>query len=90
MEQKCPCENCICVAICHFKEYGELIDNCSLVSKYLIEPRDMSHRPIDRLKKVKKIIKPTLWNFEIRIDKYIGEKYSWIFNEEKEKFWRYN
>lgn len=76
MEDKCPCENCICIPICHSKEYTSLIDQCSLVTKYLIEPRDRTVRPIKRLQKVKELLNPVFWNYEIETHNKTRKKYS--------------
>lgn len=81
-EGQCPCENCICVAICGSKEYVKLLKQCSLVNKYLIHPR-LVIRPINRLQKVKEFLKPTLWDYEININRSTGTKKSWIFDPTK-------
>ncbi len=77
-EDKCPCENCICVAICKMKGYAELVDQCSLITKYLIDPRDINIRPTERLQKLKETINPTFWDYKIDIHKYNGKTYSWV------------
>ena len=36
MTNKCPCKNCLCIAICKRKEYGQLV-KCNLLMDYLYE-----------------------------------------------------
>ena len=80
-EEQCPCENCICIAICKTKDYSDLIDQCSLVRKYLIDPRDFIIRPINHLKKVKEIIDPIFWDYEVDIRDVTRKKYSWVIEK---------
>lgn len=77
MEEKCPCENCICIAICHSKEYINLVDDCSLITKYLIDPCNMITRPLERLKKVKELLNPTFWDYKTDNQRN-GDEYSWV------------
>lgn len=35
---KCPCKECICVAICRLKSFSNMKDGCSLVQEYLNIP----------------------------------------------------
>lgn len=85
---QCPCENCICIAICKTKEYIQLINQCSLITKYLIDPCNISVRPINRLQKVKELINPTFWDYEIETEQG-GVKFTWIIKK-KEKCWKCN
>ena len=80
-EEKCPCENCICFSICQSKGYVNLVEQCSLISSYLINPCDMVERPIERLQKVKELLNPTFWDY--KIDRRIGsnKKYSWVYHK---------
>ena len=77
-EKKCPCENCICIAICQSKEYVNLVEQCSLLTKYLIDPCNIEVRPIDRLQKVKELLNPTFWDYEIETRSGTKEKFTWV------------
>jgi hypothetical protein len=33
--KKCPCEDCLCIAICKHKEYAYLVHDCITVWKYI-------------------------------------------------------
>ena len=79
-EDQCPCENCICVAVCCSKDYVKLVKQCSIVNKYLIYPRYIT-RPINQLQKVKEFLNPTLWDYEIIPNKE-EIKRAWIITKE--------
>lgn len=32
---KCPCEDCLCAPICRHKGYFKLMNDCSLINKYI-------------------------------------------------------
>jgi len=32
---KCPCKQCICIPICQSKNLWELVEECTIASKYL-------------------------------------------------------
>ena len=57
-----PCYQCICVAICKYKDWNELLLSCELIGKYLNELECFvplnSYRVID--------LKPINQKFEVR------------------------
>ena len=62
---KCPCEECILLAICRYKSYRLLVNGCSLLSSLLYKGS-----PIDLLRyedfmqiiqNVEKILEPIEW-----------------------------
>jgi hypothetical protein len=62
---KCPCEDCLIIPICRFKEYSRMM-KCSIVFEYLYYRRPLS--PTNRNSKFKSrifiirdIVKPDSW-----------------------------
>ena len=58
---KCPCEDCICLAICRHKEYPDLFQDCILLREY--EPAYSNHklRSPTRIYSLQAILNPTIW-----------------------------
>jgi len=75
---KCPCENCICVAVCGNKLYGDLIDDCSLLREFMQDPFFATKSRTQCLKDLEKYLAPSTWKVLMTADKmaYIadGEK----------------
>jgi len=70
---KCPCEDCICIAVCRNKRYIDLIYTCSYWKKYvnfdgvLTDPKMMKeHRK--KFLEFEKILKPKRWSTGQRDD----------------------
>lgn len=79
----CPCNDCICLAICRPKQYPELVRECSLIVKYLTNPFDYKEsvpRKTGRLKIIQKSLKPTMWTLiadphgKVMVDNNTGYK----------------
>ena len=48
MNDKCPCENCVTLAVCRLKEYQHLVGDCRLLRDQLYKgPIDSRYRTID-------------------------------------------
>lgn len=67
---KCPCKNCICVAICRHRPYSSLIDKCQLVMNYLYVTNNPSHEyerafHNERLQSIVEMINPTTLGIRI-------------------------
>jgi len=56
MNNKCPCGNCICVAICSGKDFDNLIRGCNLVHNYYYYGTTLKFD--DRLKNIVDILNP--------------------------------
>ena len=37
MGEKCPCEECITLAVCKYRKFSELIKVCCLIQGYLLK-----------------------------------------------------
>jgi hypothetical protein len=66
MNQKIPCEECLLVPICRYKDYRELVRNCLLIFDLLYFDRllDSTCRTSDFRNKVlgiEQTVKPTRW-----------------------------
>ncbi len=61
---KCPCVDCVCIAICRLKTYSKLIGGCGLVSYYV--RRNLSSTPGPFLYRIdiRDIIKPIEWEVD--------------------------
>ncbi len=60
----CPCENCVCIAVCRLKYFVDLKNQCSLVEQYLFTGMiyDRRHPEFDsRTGLITKILDPVLW-----------------------------
>ena len=57
----CPCKNCICVAICSNKLYGDLIDDCSLLREFMADPFFATKGRTKCLKDLQRYLKPSTW-----------------------------
>ena len=61
---KCPCIECICLAICRNKGYLRLVNGCELVNSYLCTPCNASEERNYPLKVLYNLLKPTRWYLE--------------------------
>lgn len=64
--KKCPCENCLCVAICRQKEYAYLVRDCDKVWKYIthipiITFKDNPYKINPHLVRVFNTLRPDKW-----------------------------
>ena len=60
----CPCENCVCIAVCRQKYFIDLKNQCALIERYLFTGMiyDRRHPKFDeRARLVTKAIDPVLW-----------------------------
>jgi len=79
---RCPCNKCICVAMCRLKTYPSLINSCSLLLSYLENPFSLSliDRSNGRLKLIQKSLDPKTWTLfydefgRAMVDSYTGYK----------------
>ena len=60
MEEKCPCENCVCQAICKQKVFIDLILGCELVDTFT-EDNENRARARERVRVVYKTLQPSRW-----------------------------
>ncbi len=58
---KCPCEECICLAVCRNKFYLNLVEDCELISSYLRRPCTASRERNYPLIILHKLFKPKTW-----------------------------
>ena len=64
-ECNCPCEDCICIAVCRHKYFAVLKADCELVEQFLFEGMTYTRRRGDfdyRIYQVYLIIKPIHWS----------------------------
>lgn len=57
---KCPCEECICLAICRHKEYYMLFVDCSLITIYMDTVESITEDTA-RFSSIRSTLKPTTW-----------------------------
>ena len=60
---KCPCVNCICMAICRLKPYYRLHQDCVLSRTYVVNELKQSNE--DVFQEVYDILKPIRWNVKM-------------------------
>ena len=72
---KCPCKECICLAVCKHKNYTAMLNECIMINNYLYDniesfksktPRYADWRVDDFDKRIVKAIdslKPSKWKF---------------------------
>lgn len=63
---ECPCKNCICVAVCQYRGYVELLTQCKLVAYYLYDTHVFSsgHRKDffhERLQSIQRDLNTNIW-----------------------------
>lgn len=66
IEEKCPCEECICLVMCRHRKYMQLYQKCDFIKTYLLKCLHIKTvRSVELHKakflKFKEIIKPTKW-----------------------------
>lgn len=61
--KKCPCQNCICIAMCRHKDYADLFDDCILLKEYEPKYKLIFIRNEARIHYIERILKPTKWEF---------------------------
>jgi len=60
---KCPCEECISLAICRHKHIHIMFKECSIVRKYDPKHDLVKLRTVDKLFLLQKVMNPTIWEF---------------------------
>jgi hypothetical protein len=73
----CPCENCICVAICRYKHFADMIRDCTIIMRLLYYDdedtldgvRSSTFNPV--IEDMKKILNPTMWNAKVDSDGFL-------------------
>lgn len=73
-----PCINCICKPICRHKYYSDIINDCSLLSKILVEEEGISKT--NNIQEVINIINNRTGNFRCLLQKYL-EPTKWEVND---------
>jgi len=61
---KCPCEECISLAICRHKPYTKLFRDCVLLQRYDPKYRSTFKRSVAKHLLIQNILKPTVWKYE--------------------------
>lgn len=67
----CPCENCICVPVCRYKQFADMIRDCTIIMRLLYFDdedtldgvRSSTFNPV--VEDMEKILNPTEWNIKI-------------------------
>jgi len=75
----CPCNKCICVPICRLKQYQFLVQECSLIWKYLVTPFGFSQeqRSNGKLALLHKSLTPIMWSlFYDEYDRAVVDSYT--------------
>ncbi len=84
MKEKCPCEACICVAVCRHKSYTGLFDDCRLITEYLPYHLFCIKRKDSKLSCIAKALEPAKWYLEeTQVNNMV---YFLIIDEKAEEF----
>jgi len=75
----CPCEDCICLAICKHKTYSHFINDCSTIEKWMEYPYSISATRDKAFKCLLPITRPTKWQVVSRHN--IGGGYLRVIQE---------
>ena len=65
---KCPCVNCICVAVCRHKHYSKLITECAILDGSIdahIRSLELGE-VVNHWPQIEKALKPTQWSIDER------------------------
>jgi len=77
-EKKCPCEDCISMAICRHKHYMDLFDDCILLRDHIRLHDIATHRSGRKVYELQRILKPTIWVF--KFDKEYHRTFPLVFS----------
>jgi len=77
--EKCPCEECISLAICRHKVYGKMFSECSIIKAYIPNHSIESERNPYRVTQLEKALKPTRWTYDYCRD--LNPVYKMILNK---------
>lgn len=66
---KCPCEQCVCLAICRHKTFPELFIDCDMIRKYEPHYKDGILKRSHMLD-IERILQPTIWKLYRSISRY--------------------
>lgn len=58
--EKCPCENCVCIAICKQKVFIDLILDCQLVDEFTADDENRG-RARARVRLLHEKLQPARW-----------------------------
>jgi len=59
--KKCPCKECILLAICRNKTLRILFDDCSLLKEFLPDPYAIGKERKEKMPLIESMLKPTTW-----------------------------
>lgn len=79
----CPCNNCICVAICRYKYYVDTFHECSLLYNYEPYFDAWWGRDPDKIVNIFEILNPEKWFLEILTGKQIKNQNGDIIDRKK-------
>ena len=71
---KCPCENCIILAVCRHKPYYRLFQECSLIEEYAPLWNTRVKRDPKQIKEIHDILNTTSWEI---LDQHPHQPYVW-------------
>ena len=74
MIDKCPCENCVCLAVCRLKVFPQLFLYCELIFRYEPNYNMKYKRDEEKIDAIYHILNPTLWSYGERSDGEPGVK----------------
>lgn len=88
----CPCEQCICLAICRHKRYLNMFRDCDILRIYEPHYQSVTRRTAVRIINIVRILEPTIWKYVLYKhfnDHYMvvdAKVYKATYSEE-EKMW---
>lgn len=70
---KCPCTDCICLPMCRYKGFNELVDDCKIVLGFLyhhsVRTDGNRHRNFSKsIVEIEKQLKPNRWYINVNLN----------------------
>ena len=62
----CPCDKCVCIAVCRHKPYDKLFEDCELVNDYEPSYKSIYAREENHISLIEIALNPTKWEFTYR------------------------
>lgn len=67
-KEKCPCENCICAAVCRYKQYVVLFQDCIMIKQFIPFYNFVGQRDHKKVILLENILQPYEWYTKLRSD----------------------
>lgn len=81
--KKCPCEECISLAICRHKQFAIIFHQCSIIEDHVTGFNEEGKRDATLIEQLEKTLNPTLWTYDYYQSKNF--KYKLVLNKDTMK-----